>query len=94
MVFYHQIHSDKHFKPKESKHILADFNFYALCKYSRNDDVLFISRDQDFNQKFAVIHLTWKGAKEVYGFPFYTFYDSFDDFKLHRMYPDKIEWEY
>ncbi|EHQ26120.1 hypothetical protein [Mucilaginibacter paludis] len=78
----------------KNQHILADFEISALCHDSRNDDVLFVTRKQNYNKQFAVVHLTWRGAKEIATYPRVEFYDSFDDFKYNRMYPDKIEWEY
>ncbi len=80
-------------KPRQEKHELADFKFSALSKYKSNDDVLFISRKENFEKHFAVIHLTWKGKKEVDGFPDIDFYNDFNEFKNLRMYPDKNEWE-
>jgi len=80
-------------KPKQKKHELADFKFSALSKYKCNDDVLFVSRKENFEKQFAVIHLTWKGKKEVNGFPDIDFYNDFNEFKNLRMFPDKNEWE-
>lgn len=80
-------------KPRQEKHKLADFKFSALSKYKCNDDVLFVSRKQDFEKQFAVIHLTWKGKKEVDGFPDIDFFNDFNEFKNLRMDPDKKEWE-
>jgi len=77
----------------KSQHLLADFEISALCHDSRNDDVLFITRKRNYHKQFAVIHLTWSGTKENYNYPHVKFYDSFDDFKYNRMYPDKVEWK-
>ena len=82
------------FTSNKSQHILADFEISALCHDSRNDDVLFITRKQNYNKQFAIIHLTWRGSKEIDNYPRVEFYDSFDDFKYNRLYPDKAEWEY
>lgn len=79
-------------KPK-TKHFLADFEFSALATYRCNDDVLFAVHKKEFEKKFAVIHLTWKGKKEVENFPGTDFFKDFDEFKFVRMYPDKAEWE-
>ena len=76
-----------------TKHFLADFEFSALATYGCNDDVLFSVRKIGFEKKIAVIHLTWKGKKEVENFPWTDFFTDFDEFKCLRMYPDKIEWE-
>ncbi|WP_316789631.1 hypothetical protein [Pedobacter frigoris] len=81
------------FAPKKNLHILADFQISALCRNTRNDDVLFITKRSDDDEKFAVVHLTWKKAKEVDNYPHIQFYDSFDEFKYNRMYPDKVDWE-
>lgn len=75
------------------KHFLADYKFSALATYGRNDDVLFSVRKDGFDKSFAVIHLTWKGKKEVNGFPDTDFFTDFDEFKYMRMFPDKIKWE-
>jgi len=74
-------------------HFLVDFEFSALATYRCNDDVLFAVKKNGFDKKFAVIHLTWKGKKEVGNCPFTDFFETFDTFKKERMYPDKIEWE-
>jgi hypothetical protein len=81
------------FKLDREKHELADFEFSALSKYGCDDDVLFIVRKQNFEKKFAVIHLTWKGKKEINGFPDIDFFNDLNEFKNIRMYPDKNEWE-
>jgi hypothetical protein len=65
-----------------------------LCTDGRNDDVLFVTRKSNEDKQFAVVHLTWRSAKEIGHWPRTEFYDSFDDFKYNRMYPDKAEWEY
>ncbi len=76
-----------------SKHFLANYEFSALAKSGCNDDVLFAVHKNGFDKKYAVIHLTWKGKKEIDSFPETEFFTSFDEFKLSRMYPDKAEWE-
>ncbi|MGL2993382.1 hypothetical protein [Flavobacterium sp. TSSA_36] len=80
-------------KPKQEKHKLSDFKFSALCKYKSDDDVLFEVRNQNFEKQFAVIHLTWKGKKEIDGFPGTDFFKDFNEFRNLRMIPDKNEWE-
>lgn len=80
-------------KPKIND-FLADFEFSALATYRCNDDVLFaVHKKNGFDKKFAVIHLTWKGKKEVENFPSTDFFTNFDEFKYSRMYPNKIQWE-
>jgi hypothetical protein len=81
------------FFKNSSKHFLAEYEFSALATYRCNDDVLFAVRKNGFDKNFAVIHLTWKGKKEVDNFPATDFFTDFDEFKLARMYPDKAEWE-
>ena len=74
-----------------TNHFLTDFEFSALATYQRSDDVLFSVHKIEFDKKFAVIHLTWKGKKEVEDFPATDFFIDFDEFKSMKMYPDKIE---
>ncbi len=81
------------FRLKE-QHPLADFEFSALSKCGCSDDVLFSVMKKGFDKRFAVIHLTWKGKKEIANYPFTEFFADFDEFKYRRMYPDKAEWEY
>jgi hypothetical protein len=81
------------FLKNSSKHFLIDYEFSALATYSCNDDVLFSVRKNGFDKSFAVIHLTWKGEKEIGNFPETDFFTDFDEFKFIRMYLDKAEWE-
>jgi hypothetical protein len=81
------------FKPYTNNHKLAEFEFSALGKYQSNDDVLFRVVKQGFDKNFAVIHLTWKGKREIDGFPDIEFFIDFEAFKNLRMFPDKAEWE-
>jgi len=74
-------------------HPLADFYFSALSQDSRCDDILFVSRKDESEAQFAVIHLTWKGYKEPKDLPKSTFYKDFDEFKYLKMYPDKADWD-
>jgi hypothetical protein len=82
------------FRDNYNDHILSDFETAALCKFGGNDYVLFRIEKQGLTHKFAVVHLTWRGAKEDKDYPRVQFYESFDDFKYSRMYPDKADWEY
>ncbi len=70
--------------------------FSALCRFSASDDVLFSVHDaHGALSPFMLVHLTWSGSFEKKpGFPTATFFNSFAEFKLERMYPDKSEWEY
>lgn len=81
-------------KLKHNTHKLADFEFSALATYCRNDDVLFATRKNGIGKNFVVLHLTWKGKKEIDTCPSPDFFTDFDEFKFLRMYPDKVEWEY
>lgn len=73
-------------------HVLVNLELSALGHDQRNDDVLFATIKEDDKREFAVVHLTWKGSKEVKGFPQVEFYKSFEGFKNSRMYPDKADW--
>jgi hypothetical protein len=70
--------------------------FSALCRFGASDDVLFSVQDADGTlTPFVLVHLTWSGGLEKKpGFPTATFFNSFAEFKLERMYPDRSEWEY
>ncbi|MFC0518052.1 hypothetical protein ACFFGT_27810 [Mucilaginibacter angelicae] len=82
------------FERYRDNHVLVDFEMMALCQDQRNDDVLFRISKKNFDQEFAVVHLTWRGYKESDGYPKVQFYSDFDYFKYTRMYPDKVDWEY
>ncbi len=78
----------------KKKHIMAEYDFSALCTSGMNDDVLFSiysEKKQDYD--FALVHLTWKQKQENENYPRTEFYKDFDDFKYNRMTPDKIDWE-
>ncbi len=70
--------------------------FAALCRFGASDDVLFSVYDaQGALSPFVLVHLTWSGGLEKNPrFPTTTFFNSFAEFKLERMYPDRSEWEY
>ena len=67
------------------KHFLYNSKFSAIAHDQSNDDVLFEISKQGFEKRFAVVHLTWTGKKERKGYPFMTFYETFDDFKFSKM---------
>jgi hypothetical protein len=77
----------------ESKHLLSGFSCSALCKNDSNDDVLFSVFDTNESEKnFALVHLTWSGKTENNSkWPSTILYDTFDNFKYEKMYPDKAE---
>lgn len=78
----------------KKKHLMAEYDFSALCTSCRNDDVLFsIYSNKNLNFNFALVHLTWKQKQENDNYPRTEFYKDFDDFKYNRMTPDKMEWE-
>lgn len=83
------------FKP-ESSHLLTDFNCSALCKNDSNDDVLFsIYASHGSDKNFALVHLTWAVKNDNnHKWPTTIFYDTFDNFKYEKMFPDKNDWEY
>ncbi|TDN38044.1 hypothetical protein E4631_19295 [Hymenobacter sp. UV11] len=76
-------------------HPLTNCRFSALCRFGPSDDVLFqLDCPTDSRKSFAIVHLMWSGKKESSPrFPSTTFYESFDEFKFYRMYPDKAVWE-
>jgi len=80
-------------KTKPIKHSLSEYEISALCHDQRNDDVLFVTRKINSDKQFAVVHLTWKGKKELEGYPLTTFYDDFDNFKQLRMEADIVDWK-
>ena len=55
------------FNFKPDNHVLADFEISALRHDSRSDDVLFVTRKRDCEKEFAVVHLTWRGEREIDG---------------------------
>lgn len=74
-------------------HILAGIECSALCKEGGSDDVLFAVNGMD-DKSYALVHLTWTNNLDNEGrYPQVILYESYDDFKLNRMYPDKEEWE-
>lgn len=79
-----------------SSQSLIERRFSALCRAGGSDDVLFSVRSSPgFRSPFALVHLTWSGEQEKNtSFPKMTFFNSFAEFKLERMYPDKSDWEY
>jgi len=78
-----------------SNHILADYECSAVCKSVQADDILFSIHNNNGSDKiYALVHLTFRGKTEENSvWPSTTLFDSFDNFKFERMYPDKAEWE-
>jgi hypothetical protein len=81
------------FMANPPSHFLFDAEISAFCRNQRNDDVLFAIKKVDFDQHFALIHLTWTGKQEKDGYPHAAYYTDYDEFKHTVMYPDKAEWE-
>lgn len=80
------------FNDSQVNHDLSGFKVSALCTTGQNDDVLFEIRKKKSEYRFAVIHLTWKGSKEIPDYPITVFYRSFADFKASRMDIDAADW--
>ena len=83
----------KAFKRKSKKHLLAEIEFSAFCHDQRNDDVLFEIKQVNGNEKFAISHLTWSGKKEQDEYPKTEFFKDFNEFKIAKMNPDRIDYE-
>ena len=81
------------FTGKPNNHTLLDFDCSALCRDQRNDDVLFVTYNQNSDNGFAVVHLTWKSKREYKDYPRTRFYKDFSDFKAQQMDIDISEWE-
>lgn len=58
---------------KHEEHILSNSQFSAFCYDTRNDDVLFEVYKPGLDKQFALVHLTWKGKKELKWFSNYDF---------------------
>lgn len=80
-------------RPKPIKHPLSDYARSALCHDQRNDDILFVTRKNGSNNQFAIVHLTWKGTKELEGYPNTSFYVDFEDFKERKLSADIADWK-
>ena len=80
---------------KSKRHKLSEYEFNAMAKLCRNDDVLFTVNKKGENKfEYAVIHLTWKGKlEENDNYPITEFFEDFDHFLNYRLYPDKRDWE-
>lgn len=84
----------KIFERKPKKHLLSKMEFSAVCHDQRNDDVLFEIKQENGNEKFVISHLTWSGKKEQEGYPKTEFFKDFNEFRIMRMNPDKMDYEY
>jgi hypothetical protein len=75
-------------------HVLKDTEFSAVASHRPSDDVLFAINNRSNDNKFAVVHLTWKGEKEKFdNCPFTHLYKDFDDFITRRMKSDHDDWD-
>ncbi len=84
----------KIFERKSKKHLLSKVEFSAVCHDQRNDDVLFEIKKENGGKNFVISHLTWSGKKEREGYPKTEFFKDFNEFRIMRMNPDKIDYEY
>jgi hypothetical protein len=75
-------------------HVLTDATFSALASFGPSDDFLFAISKNGNENKYAVVHLTWKGSREEYDkFPSTGFYKDFADFYENRVKPDNEEYD-
>lgn len=79
------------FRKDNYKHILSDCAFSAVCKNGQNDDVLFSIHNRNLKEKYALVHLTYRGSQEQDGWPYTHLFKNFGDFKYNRMYRDKTD---
>jgi hypothetical protein len=70
----------------QKKHKLNEYNFSAVAKSMKNDEVLFAIHKNNLNEfDHAIIKLTWKGSFEYDDtFPYVEFFESFDHFLNSR----------
>ena len=69
-------------------HPLAGVPVIVLGQNSRNDDILLELKDG--SRRFAEVHLTWAGKKELPPWPFAAFFDSASDWVEQGM---KVDFE-
>jgi hypothetical protein len=69
-------------KPKNK---FLGFEFSTLCRSKYDDDVLYAVNKSDFDYKFAIIHLTLKGKKEIEDFRHKVFFKDFEEFWYSEM---------
>ena len=75
-------------------HVLADCDCVALCACLQCDDVLFsILSNGEVSACYALVHLTWSQKEQNPKFPRTTLFDSFEEFRQKRMFPDNIEFK-
>ena len=85
-----------HRKKSSNNHPLVDYNFSAVAKSGRSDDVLFAIDVplKDNQSTFAVVHLTWKGSQEHSPqWPRTEYFGDFAEFKEKRMGPENADWD-
>ena len=75
-----------------SSHVLAGCRVVAVAKRQDCDDVLF--RIEGRSQRYAVVHLTYRGKRETSPeWPGTILFDSLDEFLEKRMGPDSLDFE-
>jgi hypothetical protein len=75
-------------------HVLTDTTFSALASFGPSDDCLFAISKNGNENKYAVVHLTWKGSKDEFDkFPSTYFYKDIADFHEDRVKPDSEEYD-
>jgi len=63
----------------------------AIARRKDCDDILF--EIEGMPERFAVVHLTWSGKKDLHsGFPETTLYSSLDKWKKECMLPDHEDY--
>jgi len=77
----------------KSAHVLSGYECSAVCSNLHADDVLFsIHKQSGSNWSYALVHLPY--SKQTNSkWPSTTFFESFDEFKFRRVYPDKADWQ-
>lgn len=78
-----------------SNHELTGCDCSAISASLQCDDVLFyIHSKKHTSERYALVHLTWSNKKEENPkFPITTLFNSFEEFREKRMFPDKVDFE-
>lgn len=77
----------------KTKHPLAGAIVSAICKDIRTNSVLFEISSRTIKQNFVVTDLSKSYKVKRSNYAMVEYYDSFDEFKYGRMFPDKVNWE-
>ena len=68
-------------------------NFYPFANRQDCDEFAgFIVNNGDIQSSVVVVHLTWKGSREVRGFPIRTEFKNMFDWLREVAIPDTCEW--